>query len=147
MAIRHAVHRGVDQGCVESDVLADSGDRYTVTGPVGPLAIPTTLHGSLVARLHRLAHTRSTPYRGDRLTRLNLQIFEEWTSSNAWRALLPANGSTLASCLSSSPPISRLTYRSASAVRGRCRARQRGRLRRSALRNMLCTPLPMSPPP
>jgi Tn3 transposase DDE domain len=93
------------------------------------------------------AHALDTPYRGDRLTRLNLQIFEEWTSSNAWRALLPVNGSTLASCLSSSPPISRLTYRSASAVRGRCRARQRGRLRRSALRNALSTPLPMSPPP
>jgi hypothetical protein len=112
-----------------------------------PLAIPTTLHGSLLARLHRLAHTRSTLYRGDRLTRLNLQIFEEWTSSNACRALLPVSGSTLASCLSSSSPISRSTYRSASAVRGRCRARQRGRLRRSALRNTLSTPLPMSPPP
>jgi len=40
---------------VESRVLADSGDRYTVTGPVGPLAILTTLCGSLLARLHPLA--------------------------------------------------------------------------------------------
>jgi predicted ATPase len=36
---------------VESGVLVDSGDRYTATGPVAPLAIPTSLHASLLARL------------------------------------------------------------------------------------------------
>jgi hypothetical protein len=29
-----------------------------VTGPVGPLATPTTLHGSLLTRLDRLVPTR-----------------------------------------------------------------------------------------
>ena len=43
---------------VESGVLTESGDRYTLTGPVPPLAIPTTLQGSLLARLDRLAPTR-----------------------------------------------------------------------------------------
>ena len=43
---------------VESGVLTETGDGYTVTGPVARLAIPTTLHASLLARLDRLAPTR-----------------------------------------------------------------------------------------
>jgi class 3 adenylate cyclase/tetratricopeptide (TPR) repeat protein len=43
---------------VESGVLADAGDRYTLAGALPPLAIPTTLHASLLARLDRLAPTR-----------------------------------------------------------------------------------------
>jgi class 3 adenylate cyclase/predicted ATPase len=43
---------------VESGVLMDTGEGYRVTGPVAPLAIPTTLHASLLARLDRLAPTR-----------------------------------------------------------------------------------------
>jgi class 3 adenylate cyclase/tetratricopeptide (TPR) repeat protein len=43
---------------VESGVLTETGDGYRVTGPVAPLAIPTTLHASLLARLDRLAPTR-----------------------------------------------------------------------------------------
>jgi class 3 adenylate cyclase/tetratricopeptide (TPR) repeat protein len=43
---------------VESGVLTESADHYVVTGPVAPLAIPTTLHASLLARLDRLAPTR-----------------------------------------------------------------------------------------
>ncbi|HWX34458.1 MAG TPA: adenylate/guanylate cyclase domain-containing protein [Steroidobacteraceae bacterium] len=43
---------------VESGVLTETGDGYTVTGPVARLAIPTTLHASLMARLDRLAPTR-----------------------------------------------------------------------------------------
>jgi predicted ATPase len=54
---------------VESGVLTESGDRYTVTGPVGPLAIPTTLHGSLLARLDRLAPTREVAQIGAALGR------------------------------------------------------------------------------
>ena len=34
---------------LESGILTETGDRYTVAGPVAPLAIPTTLHGSLLA--------------------------------------------------------------------------------------------------
>jgi predicted ATPase len=43
---------------VESGILTDAGDRYTVSGPVAPLAIPMSLHASLLARLDRLAPTR-----------------------------------------------------------------------------------------
>jgi class 3 adenylate cyclase/tetratricopeptide (TPR) repeat protein len=43
---------------IESGALTDAGDRYLAVGPVTPLAIPTTLHASLLARLDRLAPTR-----------------------------------------------------------------------------------------
>jgi tetratricopeptide (TPR) repeat protein len=43
---------------VESGVLVDTGDRYTVTGLVTQLAIPPSLHASLLARLDRLAPIR-----------------------------------------------------------------------------------------
>jgi predicted ATPase/class 3 adenylate cyclase len=43
---------------VESGVLADVGDRYTVTRPMLPLVIPTSLNDSLLARLDRLASAR-----------------------------------------------------------------------------------------
>ena len=40
---------------LESGLLTDAGDRYELTGPLPPLAIPATLHDSLMARLDRLA--------------------------------------------------------------------------------------------
>jgi predicted ATPase len=40
---------------LESGLLADAGDRYELPGPLPPLAIPMTLHDSLMARLDRLA--------------------------------------------------------------------------------------------
>jgi class 3 adenylate cyclase/predicted ATPase len=40
---------------LESGLLADAGDRYELSGPLPPLAIPATLHDSLIARLDRLA--------------------------------------------------------------------------------------------
>jgi len=43
---------------VESGLLVEAGDRYVVTGPVTPLAIPTSLQASLLARLDRLAPAR-----------------------------------------------------------------------------------------
>jgi len=43
---------------VESGILTESGGHYAVTGPVPPLAIPTSLHASLLARLDRLAPAR-----------------------------------------------------------------------------------------
>jgi class 3 adenylate cyclase/tetratricopeptide (TPR) repeat protein len=42
---------------VESGLLVEAGDRYVVTGPVTPLAIPTSLQESLLSRLDRLAPT------------------------------------------------------------------------------------------
>jgi class 3 adenylate cyclase/predicted ATPase len=43
---------------VESGWITDAGDHYSTTGPLVPLAIPTTLQASLLARLDRLAPTR-----------------------------------------------------------------------------------------
>jgi class 3 adenylate cyclase/predicted ATPase len=40
---------------LESGLLSDAGDRYELPGSLPPLAIPTTLHDSLMARLDRLA--------------------------------------------------------------------------------------------
>jgi class 3 adenylate cyclase/predicted ATPase len=40
---------------VESGIVTETGGRYAVTGPVPSLAIPTSLHASLLARLDRLA--------------------------------------------------------------------------------------------
>jgi predicted ATPase len=39
---------------LESNWLVDRGDHYAVCGPLPPLAIPATLHDSLMARLDRL---------------------------------------------------------------------------------------------
>jgi predicted ATPase len=43
---------------LESGLLQDAGDAYVLTGPLPPLAIPSTLHDSLLARLDRLAPVR-----------------------------------------------------------------------------------------
>jgi class 3 adenylate cyclase/predicted ATPase len=40
---------------IESGLLADGGDHYVLDGPLPPLAIPETLHDSLMARLDRLS--------------------------------------------------------------------------------------------
>jgi predicted ATPase len=54
---------------VESGIVSDTGDRYTVIGPVAPLAIPTRRHASLLARLDRLAPTREMAQIGAALGR------------------------------------------------------------------------------
>jgi class 3 adenylate cyclase len=43
---------------VESGMLTEVDDCYTLMGPLPPLAIPATLHASLLARLDRLAPVR-----------------------------------------------------------------------------------------
>jgi class 3 adenylate cyclase/predicted ATPase len=40
---------------LESGLLTDRGDRFELSGPLPPFAIPATLHDSLMARLDRLA--------------------------------------------------------------------------------------------
>jgi predicted ATPase len=40
---------------LESGLLREEAERYVLTGPLPPLAIPATLHDSLLARLGRLA--------------------------------------------------------------------------------------------
>ena len=43
---------------IESGIVTETSGSYAVTGHVAPLSIPTTLQGSLLARLDRLAPTR-----------------------------------------------------------------------------------------
>jgi class 3 adenylate cyclase/predicted ATPase len=54
---------------VESGVLTDAGDHYTLTGPLTPLAIPASLNASLLARLDRLAPVREVAQIGAALGR------------------------------------------------------------------------------
>jgi len=54
---------------VESGILVETGDGYKVTGPVARLAIPTTLHASLLARLDHLAPSRELAQMGAALGR------------------------------------------------------------------------------
>jgi class 3 adenylate cyclase/predicted ATPase len=54
---------------VESGMLTDAGDRYTITGSLPSLAIPTSLHASLLARLDRLAPAREIAQIGAALGR------------------------------------------------------------------------------
>jgi len=49
---------------LESGLLQDAGDRYELTGPLPPLAIPATLQDSLMARLDRLATVREVAQMG-----------------------------------------------------------------------------------
>ena len=44
---------------LESELLQERDDHYALTGPLPPLAIPTTLHDSLMARLDRLATVKA----------------------------------------------------------------------------------------
>ena len=54
---------------LESGLLQEQPERYTLTGPLPPLAIPTTLHDSLMARLDRLAAVKGLAQLGATLGR------------------------------------------------------------------------------
>ena len=54
---------------LESGLLQEHEDHYALTGPLPPLAIPTTLHDSLMARLDRLAAVREVAQLGATLGR------------------------------------------------------------------------------
>jgi predicted ATPase/class 3 adenylate cyclase len=54
---------------LESSLLQEREDRYELTGPLPPLAIPATLHDSLMARLDRLATVKSLAQLGATLGR------------------------------------------------------------------------------
>ena len=54
---------------IESGLVTEAGDRYALTGSATPIAIPTTLHASLLARLDRLAPTREVAQIGAALGR------------------------------------------------------------------------------
>jgi class 3 adenylate cyclase/predicted ATPase len=54
---------------LESGLLQEREERYELPGPLPPLAIPTTLHDSLMARLDRLATVKSLAQLGATLGR------------------------------------------------------------------------------
>jgi predicted ATPase len=54
---------------VESGIVTEAGDHYSMVGPLTPLAISTSLHASLLARLDRLAPTREVAQIGAALGR------------------------------------------------------------------------------
>lgn len=54
---------------IESGLLQAAGDRYTLTGALSSLAVPTTLHDSLLARLDRLGVAKETAQLGAALGR------------------------------------------------------------------------------
>ena len=54
---------------LESGLLQEHEERYALTGPLPPLAIPTTLHDSLMARLDRLAAVKGLAQLGATLGR------------------------------------------------------------------------------
>ena len=54
---------------LESGLLQERDERYALTGPLHPLAIPATLHDSLMARLDRLAAVKALAQLGATLGR------------------------------------------------------------------------------
>jgi class 3 adenylate cyclase/predicted ATPase len=54
---------------LESGLLQERADHYALTGPLPPLAIPATLHDSLMARLDRLATVKALAQLGATLGR------------------------------------------------------------------------------
>jgi class 3 adenylate cyclase/predicted ATPase len=54
---------------VESGIVTDAGDHYAAVGPAPALAIPATLHASLLARLDRLSPVREVAQIGAALGR------------------------------------------------------------------------------
>jgi TOMM system kinase/cyclase fusion protein len=54
---------------LESGLVRQEGDHYVLAGPLPPLAIPSTLHGSLMARLDRLATGKEVAQLGATLGR------------------------------------------------------------------------------
>ena len=54
---------------LESGLLREQGGAFVLTGPLPPLAIPTTLHASLLARLDRLPAARAVAQVGAALGR------------------------------------------------------------------------------
>jgi predicted ATPase len=76
---------------LESGLLREEKDRYELAGPLPPLAIPTTLHDSLMARLDRLAAVKEVAQLGATLGRT--------FSYELLQAILPLDEATLRQAL------------------------------------------------
>src|SRR5262249_37612538 len=76
---------------LESGLLQERNERYDLTGPLPPLAIPATLHDSLMARLDRLATVKSLAQLGATLGReFSYELFQAvalWDEETVQRGL------------------------------------------------------------
>jgi class 3 adenylate cyclase/predicted ATPase len=76
---------------LESGLLQEREECYELTGPLPPLAIPTTLHDSLMARLDRLAAVKGLAQLGATLGREFpyelLQAVSPWDETTVQRGL------------------------------------------------------------
>ncbi len=76
---------------LESGLLQEQAERYELTGPLPPLAIPATLHDSLMARLDRLATVKALAQLGATLGREFaydlLQAVSPWDEDTVHRGL------------------------------------------------------------
>jgi len=76
---------------LESGLLQERAGRYELTGPLPPLAIPTTLHDSLMARLDRLAAVKAIAQLGATLGRefsyALLHAVSPWDEASLQRGL------------------------------------------------------------
>ena len=76
---------------LESGLLQEREERYELTGPLPPLAIPATLHDSLMARLDRLATVKALAQLGATLGREFaydlLQAVSLWDEETVQRGL------------------------------------------------------------
>ena len=76
---------------LESGLLQEREERYALTGPLPPLAIPATLHDSLMARLDRLATVKGLAQLGATLGRefayALLQAVSPWDEATLQRGL------------------------------------------------------------
>jgi TOMM system kinase/cyclase fusion protein len=76
---------------LESGLLQERAERYALTGPLPPLAIPATLHDSLMARLDRLATVKGLAQLGATLGREFsyelLQAVAPWDEDTLHRGL------------------------------------------------------------
>jgi class 3 adenylate cyclase/predicted ATPase len=76
---------------LESGLLQERENRYVLTGPLPPLAIPATLHDSLMARLDRLATVKALAQLGATLGREFsyelLQAVSPWDEETLRRGL------------------------------------------------------------
>src|SRR5438094_4820231 len=76
---------------LESGLLQERAERYELTGPLPPLAIPATLHDSLMARLDRLAAVKGLAQLGATLGReisyALLQAVSQWDEDTLRRGL------------------------------------------------------------
>jgi predicted ATPase len=76
---------------LESGLLQEGEDRYELTGPLPPLAIPATLYDSLMARLDRLAAVKAMMQLGATLGReFSYELFQAvspWDEETVQRGL------------------------------------------------------------